>query len=82
MEKKKGKGDYMPVVIERIIKIEHSESNAFMEKQIKRLEQLKEIERKKMQGKTVETHQIIKELKIAGILDKKGNLASHYRNEE
>lgn len=82
MSKEKGKGDIMPVIIERIITIERAETDAFIKKQNKRLERLRAMERKKREGKRVNTKPIIEGLQKAGILDQHGNLASPYRDEE
>ena len=82
MSKEKGKGDIMPVIIERIITIERAETDAFIKRQNKRLERLRAMERKKREGKRVNTKPIIEGLQKAGILDKHGNLASPYRDEE
>ena len=82
MSKEKGKGDIMPIVIERIISIERAETDAFMKRQNKRLERLRAMEQRKRDGKRVDTKPIIEGLQKAGILDKHGNLAAPYRDEE
>lgn len=82
MSKEKCKGDIMPIVIERIISIERAETDAFMKRQNKRLERLRAMEQRKRDGKRVDTKPIIEGLQKAGILDKHGNLASPYRDEE
>ena len=82
MSKEKGKGDIMPVIIERIISIERAETNAFMERQKRELARLQAMEQKIREGKRVDTKPIIKGLQKAGILDRKGNLAAPYRDEE
>lgn len=71
-------GDNMPVIIEKIICVEHSESITFIKMQQKRLQQLKQIEQRKLEGKKVQKGRIVKELQAAGILDEDGNLSSHY----
>ena len=71
-------GDIMPVIIERIIRFERAETDAF----IKRLAQLRAIERRKKEGKRIQTKPIIEELQRAGILDENGDLAIPYRDEE
>lgn len=40
-------GDIMPVIIERIIRFERAETDAFIKQQNKRLAQLRAIERRK-----------------------------------
>ena len=82
MSKEKGKGDIMPVIIERIISIERAETNAFMERQKRELARLQAMEQKIREGKRVDTKPIVKGLQKAGILDRKGNLAAPYRDEE
>ena len=82
MSKEKDKGDIMPVVIERIISIERAETDAFMKRQKKELIRLQTIEQRKREGKRVNTQPIIKSLQKAGILDKNGNLAFPYRDED
>lgn len=82
MSKEKDKGDIMPIVIERIISIERAETDAFMKRQNKRLERLRAMEQRKRDGKRVNTKPIIEGLQKAGILDKHGNLAAPYRDEE
>lgn len=76
----KDKGDFMPLVIERIISIERAEADAFMKIQQKRLTELKEMERKKNAGEVIDVKPIVKGLQEAGILDEKGNLAAPYRS--
>lgn len=71
-------GDNMPVIIEKIICVEHRENIAFIKMQQKRLQQLKQIEQRKLEGKKIQKGRIIKELQAAGILDEDGNLSSHY----
>lgn len=71
-------GDNMPVIIEKIIQIERSESNAFIRIQQSRLQKLKEIERRKQEGKRIQKGRIIKELQASGILDENGNLSNNY----
>ena len=79
MKKAKRKdGDNMPVIIEKIIQIERSESNAFIRIQQRRLQQLKEIEQRKQEGKKIQKGRIVKELQASGILDENGNLSEHY----
>ena len=75
-------GDNMPVVIEKIIKIERSESNAFIRIQQKRIQQLREIEQRKLDGKRIQRGRIIKELQASGILDENGNLSKHYSEQD
>lgn len=75
-------GDNMPVVIEKIIQIERSESNAFIRIQQKRIQQLREIERRKLDGKRIQKGRIIKELQASGILDENGNLSKHYSEQD
>ncbi len=82
MSKEKGKGDIMPVIIERIITIERAETDAFIKRQNKRLERLRAMEQRKREGKRVNTKPIVEGLQRAGILDKHGNLAAPYRDEE
>lgn len=47
---------------------------------IKRLAQLRAIERRKKEGKRIQTKPIIEELQRAGILDENGDLAIPYRD--
>lgn len=68
----------MSIIIERIIRIEHSESDTFMRLQQRRLQQLREIEQRKQEGKRIRKTRIIKELQNSGILDKNGDLSKHY----
>ena len=75
-------GDNMPVVIEKIIQIERSESNAFIRIQQKRIQQLREIEQRKLDGKRIQQGRIIKELQASGILDENGNLSKHYSEQD
>lgn len=75
-------GDNMPVVIEKIIQIERSESNAFIRIQQKRIQQLREIEQRKLDGKRIQKGRIIKELQASGILDEDGNLSKHYSEQD
>lgn len=75
-------GDNMPVIIEKIICVEHSESIAFIRMQQKRLQQLKRIEQRKLEGKKIQKGRIVKELQAAGILDEDGNLSRHYIEED
>lgn len=75
-------GDNMPVVIEKIIQIERSESTAFIRIQQKRLQQLREIEQRKLDGKKIQKGRIIKELQASGILDENGNLSKHYSKQD
>lgn len=75
-------GDNMPVVIEKIIQIERSESNAFIRIQQKRIQQLREIEQRKLDGKRIQKGRIIKELQASGILDENGNLSKHYSEQD
>ena len=75
-------GDNMPVIIEKIIRVERSESNAFIRLQQKRLQQLKEIEQRKQEGKKVQKGRIVKELQASGILDENGNLSRHYFEQD
>lgn len=82
MSKEKGKGDIMPVIIERIISIERAETDAFMKRQKRELARLQAIEQRKRAGKRVNTKPIIEGLQKAGILDKHGNLAAPYRDKE
>ena len=82
MSKEKGKGDIMPIIIERIIAIERAETDDFIKRQNKRLERLKAMEQRKREGKRVNTKPIIEGLQKAGILDRSGNLAAPYRDEE
>lgn len=82
MSKEKGKGDIMPVIIERIISIERAETDAFMKRQKRELVRLQAMEQKIREGKRVDTKPIIKGLQKAGILDRKGNLAAPYRDED
>lgn len=82
MSRKKDKGDIMPAVIERIISFERAETNAFIKRQQRELEKLRAIEQKKTEGKAIRTKSIIEGLQNAGILDKNGNLARPYRDEE
>lgn len=72
----------MSVIIERIITIERAETDAFIKKQNRRLERLRAMERKKREGKRVNTKPIAEGLQRAGILDKHGNLAAPYRDGE
>lgn len=44
-------GDIMPVIIERIIRFERAETDAFIKQQNKRLAQLRAIERRKKKVK-------------------------------
>lgn len=81
-EAKRKDGDYMPVIIEKIICVEHSESIAFIRMQQKRLQQLKQIEQRKLEGKKIQKGRIVKELQAAGILDENGNLSRHYIEED
>lgn len=53
-----------------------------MEIQKRELLKLQTMERKKMDGKKVDTSPIVKSLQRAGILDRKGNLATPYRSED
>lgn len=82
MSKRKGKETSMPVIIERIIEIEHRETNAFIKKQHIRIQELKKIQKDKSMGKKIDKTSIIKELQSAGILDKNGKLASPYCDED
>ena len=82
MSREKDKGDIMPVVIERIISIEHAETDAFIKKQKEELIRLREIERRQKEGKKVNIKPIVKGLQRAGILDKDGNLAHPYCDED
>lgn len=75
-------GDNMPMVIEKIIRIERSESNAFIRIQQKRLLQLKEIEQRKQEGKKIQKGRIVKELQASGILDENGNLSKYYFEQD
>ena len=75
-------GDNMPVVIEKIIEIERSESNAFIRIQQKRIQQLRGIEQRKLDGKRIQKGRIIKELQASGILDENGNLSKHYSEQD
>lgn len=63
-------------------KIERAETDAFIKQQNKRLAQLRAIERRKKEGKRIQTKPIIEELQRAGILDENGDLAIPYRDEE
>lgn len=82
MSKEKSKGDIMPVIIERIISIERAETDAFIKRQERELARLKAMEQRKKEGKKVDVKPIIAGLQKAGILDKRGNLAAPYRDEE
>ncbi len=75
-------GDIMPVIIEKIIRFERAETDAFIKHQNKRLVQLRAIERRKKEGKRIRKKPIIEELQRAGILDENGDLAVPYRDEE
>ena len=70
------------IVIEKIIQIERSESNAFIRIQQKRIQQLREIEQRKLDGKRIQKGRIIKELQASGILDENGNLSKHYSEQD
>lgn len=50
-------GDIMPVIIERIIRFERAETDAFIKQQNKRLVQLRAIERRKKKVKEYERSQ-------------------------
>lgn len=82
IRKKKKDGDIMPTIIEEIVRIEHSESDAFIRLQQKRLVQLREIEEKKQQGKRIQKIRIVRELQNSGILDESGNLSEIYFNQD
>lgn len=82
MSIQKGNGDNMPAIIDRIIKIENSETTTFIKRQEKELARLKAIEFRKKQGKRVHKKSIIKDLQSSGILDSNGNLASPYCDYE
>lgn len=82
MSNKKGKGDIMPAIIERIISIERAETDAFMKIQKRELVKLQIMEQKKKDGEKVDTASIVRSLQRAGILDKKGDLATPYRSED
>ena len=75
-------GDNMPVLIEKIIRIERGESNAFIRIQQKRIQQLKEIEQRKLAGRRIQKGRIIKELQASGILDENGNLSKYYFEQD
>ena len=77
----KDEGD-MAVVIERIIMTERSDSDAFIKYQNKRLHQLREIQKRKEEGKRIKRGIIISELKASGVLDESGKLAKPYSSEE
>ena len=79
---KEVKGENMALLIERIITTERSESDSFIDIQMKRLKELKRMEQKKMQGVKIQKNKIIINLKGAGILDSNGNLASPYCEEK
>lgn len=70
--------DDMSMIIEEIIRIQQSDSCSFIQKQQKRLYQLKAIEHRKKSGKKIQKNRIIKELQASGILDEGGNLSKNY----
>ena len=83
MSKRKEKnGDDMAAVIERIVTVERSDSDAFIKMQMKRIARLQEIETRRNQGKKIQQGRIVIKLQGAGILDEKGNLASRYSEED
>lgn len=79
---KEKNGDDMAAVMERIITVERSESDAFIKLQMKRISQLQEIEARRNQGKRIQRGRIVIKLQGAGILDAHGNLASRYSEED
>ena len=79
---KEKNGDDMAAVMERIITVERSESDAFIKLQMKRISQLQEIEARRNQGKRIQQGRIVIKLQGAGILDAHGNLSSRYSEED
>lgn len=71
-------GKDMAVVIEKIIMVERSDTDAFIKLQQKRLRQLQAIQKRKAEGKNIKRGKIILELQASGILDESGNLAKPY----
>lgn len=69
-------------IIEQIIRYERADADEFMRLQRQRLIQLKAIQKRKSEGKTIRRQIILKELQQAGILDENGVLAEPYRKEE
>lgn len=69
-------------IIEQIIRYERADADEFMRLQRQRLMQLKAIQKRKSEGKTIRRQIILKELQQAGILDENGALAEPYRKEE
>lgn len=82
MSKRKDTGGIMTAVIERIISVERADTDAFIKRQNERLKKLKAMEQRKKNGKRVNTKPIIEGLQRAGILDKNGDLAYPYRDNE
>ena len=82
MSKRKDTGGIMTAVIERIISVERADTDAFIKRQNERLKKLKAMEQRKKNGKRVNTKPIVEGLQRAGILDKNGDLAHPYRDNE
>lgn len=82
MSKRKDTGGIMTAVIERIISVERADTDAFIKRQNERLKKLKAMEQRKKNGKRVNTKPIVEGLQRAGILDKNGDLAYPYRDNE
>lgn len=72
----------MPVVIEKIISAQRSETDAFMKIQKKRLAQLQAVERRMNEGKRIQKKRILDDLRESGILDEDGNVAEPYSWQE
>lgn len=82
MSKRKDTGGIMTAVIERIISVERADTDAFIKRQNERLKKLRAMEQRKKNGKRVNTKPIVEGLQRAGILDKNGDLAYPYRDNE